>query len=85
MGSRMFKKIAKLIFSLWQSRQPGYGYGHGKPWKYKKQKGYKGRRHWDHGGYPPYGHGYGYPGHYRPRGVKGLIVDAVLRRLLHRR
>ncbi len=85
MGSRMFKKIAKLIFFLWQSWQPGYGYGHGKPWKYNKRKGYKGGRHWNHGGYPPYGHGYGYPGHYRPRGAKGLIVDALLRRLLHRR
>jgi hypothetical protein len=61
----MFKKIAKLIFFLWQSRQPGYGYGHGKPRKYKKRKGYKGGRHWDHGGYPTYGNGYDYPGHYR--------------------
>jgi hypothetical protein len=81
----MFKKIAKLIFFLWQSRQPGYGYGHGKPWKYRKRKGYKGGRHWDHGGYRPYGHGYGHSGHDRPQGVMALIVDALLRRLLLRR
>jgi hypothetical protein len=81
----MFKKFAKLLFFLWQSRQPGYGYGHGEPWKFKKRKGYKGGWHRDHGGYPPYGHGYGYLGHYRPHGVKGLIVDVLLRRLRHRR
>jgi hypothetical protein len=28
---------------------------------------------------------YGYPGYHRRRGVKGLIIDAVLRHLLHRR
>lgn len=81
----MFKKIAKLILFLWQSQHSGYVYGDRKPWKYKKRKGYKVGRHWDHGGYPTYRHGYGYPGHYRPHGVKGLIVDAFLRRLLHRR
>ena len=61
------------------------GYGHGKPWKYKKWKGYKGGRHRDHGEYPPYEHGYRHPGHYRPPSVQGLIVDVLLRRVLHRR
>jgi hypothetical protein len=79
----MIKKVAKLLFILWQSRQGGYAYG--KPWKYKKRKGYKHDWRWAQGGYPPYGHGHGYPGHYRPRGVKGLIIDALLRRMLHRR
>ena len=81
----MIKSIAKLIFTIWQSRQPYYGHGHGKLWKSKKRKGYKHGRSWDHRDYPPYGNDYGYPGHHRPRGVKGLIIDAVLRRLLHRR
>jgi hypothetical protein len=81
----MIKSIAKLIFTIWQSRQPYYGHGHGKPWKSKKRKRYKHGPHWSHHGYPPYGHDYGYPGYHRPRGVKGLIIDAVLRRLLHRR
>ena len=81
----MIKSIAKLIFTIWQSRQTHYGYGHGKPWNSKKRKRYKHGRSWDHRGYPPYGHDLGYPGYHRPRGVKGLIIDAVLRRLLHRR
>ena len=81
----MIKSIAKLIFAIWQSRQHGYHYGYGKPWKPKKRKGYKHGRDWGHHGYPPYGQEYGHPGYHRPRGVKGLIIDAVLRRLLHRR
>jgi hypothetical protein len=79
----MIKSIAKLIFVLWQSQQHGYGYG--KPWKPKKRKGYKHVRRWAHRGYSPYGYEYGYPGYHRPQGVKGFIIDAVLRRLLHRR
>ena len=81
----MIKSIAKLIFNIWRSRQTHYGYSHGKPWKSKKRKGYKHGPHWSHNGYPPYGHDYGYPSYYRPRGVRDLIIDAVLRRLLHRR
>ena len=81
----MIKTTAKLIFVIWQKRQHGYHDSHGKPWKSKKRQGYKHGRNWGHRGYPSYGDEYGYPGYHRPRGVKGLILDAVLRRLLHRR
>jgi hypothetical protein len=81
----MIKGIAKLIFTIWQSRQPHHGYGHGKPWKPTRRKHDKHGLNWSHHGYPPYGHDYGYPGYHRSQGVKGLIIDAVLRRLLHRR
>jgi hypothetical protein len=81
----MIKSIAKLIFTIWQSRQPGYGYGYGKSWKPKRRKGRKYDRHWGYHGHPPHGHEYGSPGYHRPHGVKDLIIDAVLRRLLHRR
>jgi hypothetical protein len=77
----MIKSIAKLIFVLWQSRQHGYS----KPWKPKKRKGYKHGRRWAHRGYSPYGYEYGYLEYHRSQGVKGFIIDAVLRRLLHLR
>ncbi|WP_230532039.1 hypothetical protein [Microvirga roseola] len=79
----MIKKVAKLIFAVWQSRQAGYGYG--KPWKLKKRKGYKHSRYHGYGGYPHYGPHPGHPSHYRPHGLKGHIIDAVLRRLLKHR
>ncbi len=85
----MIKSIAKFIFTIWQSRQgrygPHYGYGHGEAWKSTKRKHYKYGRNSGHYGYPTDGHDHGYPGYHRPWGVKGLIIDAVLRRLLHRR
>lgn len=95
----MLKKILKLL-SLYQAARHGHRYGPAhKPWKRKKWKGYKYGRYGGHG-YPPYppppGYGldsgpYGYGaehgpyGHSRPRGLKGAIIDAIVRKLLRHR
>lgn len=83
------KKLARLLALTLASR-----HGHGpiaggyKPWKRRKWKAHKqygyGPYHGHQPGYPPpppYGYGYGHP---RPRGIKGLIVEAILHKLLRR-
>ncbi len=65
------KKLFKL-FSLFQAARGGYG---AKPWK-------GGRNH--HQAYGQRGGpGYGY-GQRRPRGMKGMLVEAVMSRLFRR-
>jgi hypothetical protein len=83
----MLKKLVKLV-SLVQAVRHGHAYGRTayKPWKGKKRwKGY-GYGPYDARGYHrPSGYGYGPHGHGRPRGLKGLILEAILRRLLKHR
>ena len=85
------KKLLKLL-ALYQAARHGGGHAAGhrpyKPWKAAKKWKKQQRRYHGHGyGYQhprdPYGHG---PYHHppRPRGVKGLILEAVLHRLLRR-
>jgi hypothetical protein len=94
----MLKKLMKLAY-LVQAARRGHGYGHGgyKPWKGKK----KWKRHgygygpppgygpgYEHGPGPGYGHSYGHGpgyGYGRPRGLKGIILEAVVRRLFGHR
>ncbi len=79
---------------------PSYGSASYEPWKRKKRKGHGHDRYGGHGhqpygpsqGYdrPPYpSHGYGPDhgpyGHGRPRGFKGMIIDAIVRKLLKHR
>ena len=75
------KKLLKLLALAQAARHGHAAYraaGARKPWKRGKWKG-----QWHH----PYGyHGMG-PGPYgraRPRGLKGVIVEAILHRLLRR-
>ncbi len=87
------KKLLKL-FSLVQAVRHGGGYAARsyKPWKGKKWKG--GRKHQAYGYQPhaapppPYGYGpahdpYG-QAHHRPRGIKGMLLEAIVHRLLRR-
>ncbi len=76
----------------WKGRKYGYGYGpghhpHGWP-GHGPQDGWGGG---PYGGPPPYDPrhygpppGYGPYPHYRSRGIKGMIFDAILRRLMRR-
>ena len=86
----MLKKIVKLLALAGASH---YGHRHGpyshKPWKRRKWRGHE---HGPYGGYdypppPPYGYGPGHApyGYGRPRGLKGLIVEAILQRLFRHR
>ena len=89
------KKLLKLL-SLYQAARHGHRYDSSyKPWKGKK---WKRREHERHGGYghppppPPYGYGagqdpYGHGpyGHARARGLKGVVIDAIVRKLLKHR
>lgn len=76
------KKLLKLL-TLIQAVRHGGGYaarGY-KPWKGKKWK--RGR----HYGYDPYGYGpppYGSQPYGRPKGIKGMVVEAILHRWLRR-
>ena len=80
------KKLLKLLTMI-QAVRHGGGYaarGY-KPWKGKQWK--RGKRY----AYDPYGYGSGYGSHPygpqaygRPKGVKGMVVEAILRRLLRR-
>jgi hypothetical protein len=81
------KKLLKLLALAQAARHGHAAYraaGARKPWKHEKRKG---RWHDPHHGHHPYGyHGMG-PGPYgraRPRGLKGVIVEAILHRLLRR-
>jgi hypothetical protein len=66
------KKLLKIL-GLIQGARHGYGaYGH-KPWKKRKRYAY--------GPYDHPSHGYGGR---RPKGLKGLLVEAILHRLLRR-
>ena len=85
------KKLLKLLSLVQAVRHghPPYGAGAYKPFKRRKWK--KRERHRGYGayGHPPYGHdhgaGYDPYGRPRPRGLKGMIVEAILHRLLGRR
>jgi hypothetical protein len=84
------KKILKLL-SMYQAARHGHRYGsHYEPWKRKKWKGPKHDRYSGYG-YPPYPppHGYGSDhgsyGYGRPRGLKGVIIDVIVRKLLRYR
>jgi hypothetical protein len=85
----MLKKVLRLLSSYQAGR---HGYRHGsshEPWRPEKKK-WKGRERDRRGGYghPPYAPppGYGYDhgpyGQGRPRGIKGMIIDAIVRKLL---
>jgi hypothetical protein len=83
------KKLLKLL-SLIQAARHEHPYGAGAAYQpFKRKKWKRGERYRRHGagyGHPPYGHGSGYDpyGRPRPRGLKGMIVEAILRRLLRR-
>lgn len=81
----VLKKILKLL-SLYQANRHGHRYDSSyKPWKGKKWKGHKYDRSPDYGHPPPpYGHGSGYGphGYSRPRGLKGMVIDMIVRKLL---
>lgn len=83
------KKLLKLLAAVQTARHGHAGYAY-KPWKGKKWKGQKYGAYGPHG-YPPhgspYGHGPAYPphGYARPRGLKGMLLEAVLNRLLRKR
>jgi hypothetical protein len=81
----MLKKLRKLVHLVQAAR---YGHPPHKPGKGKKKWRRHGYGRYDHYGPPPgAGYGYGPPpyGHGRPRGLKGLILEAVLRRLFGHR
>jgi hypothetical protein len=77
----------------------GYGHGYGphhggKPWKRKGWKADRGHGWGPYGGHHP-GHHQGYhqagpspyeshPGHRPARGIKGMIIEAILRRIAGR-
>ncbi len=79
------------LLSLYQAARHGHRHGSShEPWKRGKRKG---RKHDRHGGYgrppapsalrrrfgrDPYGHA-------RPRGLKGVVIDAIVRKLLKHR
>ena len=84
------KKLLKLL-SLYQAARHGHCYGPShEPWKREKRKG---REHDRYGAYgcppppPPYDYGpdHGPYGHARPRGLKGVVIDAIVRKLLKHR
>ena len=82
------KKLLKLL-SLYQAARHGHRHGP----SYKPWKGKKARKHDRYGGYgrplpsPPYGYGFDHSpyGHARPRGLKGVVIDAIVRKLLKHR
>jgi hypothetical protein len=82
------KKLLKLL-ALVQAVRHGRSYGGVgayEPFRRKKWKKRDQRRYGAYG-YPPHGYGYGHDPYYgrpRPRGLKGMIVEAILHRLLRR-
>jgi hypothetical protein len=91
----MLKKLLKLVSSYQATRHghrygPSYGSASYKPWKRKKWKGHKPDRYggYGHPPYPPphgYGPDHGPYGYGRPRRLKGVIIDAIVQRLLRHR
>ena len=80
----MLKTILRLLLESRSKRYDHRGpYGY-KPWKkHKRSRRYDGWHGDDRYGYEGrYGHMP--PGYHRPRGIKGMIIDAILRRLLKR-
>ena len=83
------KKLLKLL-SLYQAARHGHHYDSSKPWKREK---WERREHERYGGYgyppppPPYGYGPGRGpyGHARAQGLKGVVIDAIVRKLLRHR
>lgn len=81
----MLKKVLRLLSSYQSTR---HGYRHGPSYKPRRpKKKWKGRERggYDHPPYAPssgYGYDYGPHGHGRPRGIKGMIIDAIVRKLL---
>ena len=80
----MLKTLLRLLL---EGR--GKRYDHRSPYSYKPwKKPKKSRRPYGWHGDDRYGYGdrYGHmpPGYHRPRGLKGMIIDAILRRLLKR-
>lgn len=73
------KKLLKLA-ALVQAARRGTGPASYEPWQGKK---WKGRKHQGYGpAHDPYGHG---PyAHRRPRGLKGMLVEAIVSRLFRR-
>ncbi len=87
----MLKKVLRLLSSYQAGR---HGYRHGSSYEPRRpKKRWKGHERDRHGGYghspyaPPPGYGYdhGPYGHGRPRGLKGMIIDAIVRKLLKHR
>jgi hypothetical protein len=86
----VLKTLARLLLERYAHRHDRYPPHPYKPWKKHK----KGKRHWGWPGDHRYGAPHGYDGSYgygapyapppRPRGLKGLIVEALLRRLMRR-
>jgi hypothetical protein len=86
----MLKSLIRLLLDRQSGRyhhpsHHGYGSHPYKPWK----KGKKDRRGYDWYPDPRAGYGpgpYGHPphGYHRPRGIKGMILEAILHRLMKR-
>ena len=87
----MLKKLLELVHLVQTAR---HGHPPYRPWEGKKKWRRQAYGRYDRHGPPP-GAGYGYgphpgygpppDGHGRPRGLKGLILEAVLRRLFGHR
>ena len=92
------KKLLKLL-SLYQTARYGLGAArHHKPWKGKKWKGRKHQAYYGQGpyggpgaygpgpgpGYGGYGHGPYHQPYPRPRGLQGMLVEALVHRLFRR-
>lgn len=77
------KNLLKFL-ALARAARHGRFHGH-KPWKAKKWKKHRAYGYDPRYSHSPYGHGpYGYGPPPRPRGLKGLILEAILHRLLRR-
>jgi hypothetical protein len=85
----MLKTLLKLA-SAYSGHRTGFGQGsYGKPWK----KGWRKKARYDRGyeaGWGPPGSPPGYPGYpapygYRPKGLKGFLLQALLSRFLRPR
>jgi hypothetical protein len=91
----MLKKLSKLL-ALYQATQHGhrhsasYGSASYKPWKRQKWKGPRHDRYSGHD-HQPYGSPHGYRpdhgpyGYGRLRGLKAMIIDAIVHKLLKHR
>ena len=97
----MLKKLLKLVSLYQATRHGHhYGSSPHKPWQRTKWKGHKRDRYsgyghqpygpphgYDRPPYPPHGYGadHGPYGYGRPRGLKGMIIDAIVHKLLRHR
>jgi hypothetical protein len=79
------KKLRKLL-SLYQAARRGHCYGSShRPWKRQKRSGASATATAATATRLLYGPDHGPYGHARPRGLKGVVIDAIVRELLKHR